>query len=70
MKPLYVTVTINCTDLATATFPNGCEWELTNEDYNDDGSCVVRYEWNGEMQTVVERNLNSNPEVISYQILD
>lgn len=69
MSALYVTVTAKCEDLANAIFPRGSEWEITDEDYSDDGTGVIRYEWNGEMQTAIEQRLNSHPEVIGYQIL-
>lgn len=69
MSSLYVTVTADCEDLANHIFPRGSEWGITDEDYNDDGMGVIRYEWNGDMQTAIEQRLNSHPEVISYQIL-
>ena len=68
-KSLYVTVTADCEDLANKTFRSWQEWEITDEDYNDDGTCVIRYEWNGEGESSVELNLNANPDVINYQIL-
>lgn len=69
MSSLYVTVTAECKDLANYTFPTGSEWEITDEDCNDDGTSVIRYEWNGEMRSAIEQQLNSNRHVISYQIL-
>lgn len=69
MKTLYVTVTVDCEDLANHTFPRGSEWEMIDEDYNDNGTSVIRYEWNGEMQSIVEQNLNTNRGVVSYQII-
>lgn len=69
MSALYVTVTADCEDLANRIFPRGSEWGITDEDYNDDGTGIVRYEWNGDMQGAIEQRLNSHPEVISYQIL-
>ncbi len=70
MTSLYVTVTADCEDLANHIFPSGCEWEITDEDCNDDGTGVIRYEWNGDMQAAIEQRLNSHRDVISYQILD
>lgn len=67
-KSLYVTVTAECEGLGTI-FPQGSEWEFTDSDEQDNGTSVVRYEWNGDYQSVIESRLNSNPEVISYQIL-
>lgn len=69
MSSLYVTVTAECEDLANRIFPSGSEWGITDEDYNDDGTSIVRYEWNGEMQSAIEQRLNSDRDVISYQIL-
>ncbi len=69
MSSLYITVTANCEDLANAIFPSGSEWEITDEDYNDDGTGIIRCEWNGDMQSAIEQRLNSHREVISYQIL-
>lgn len=71
MNTLYVTVTAtaDCEDLESKTFTNGLEWTLTDKDYNDDGTSVIRYEWDGEMANAVEHNLDNNRDVISYQIL-
>lgn len=69
MNSLYVTVTAECEDLANAIFPRGSEWSITDEDYNTDGTCVVRYEWNGDMRSGIEQRLDTHTEVISYQIL-
>lgn len=69
MSSLYVTVTAECEDLANSIFPRGSEWSITDEDRNDDGTCVARYEWIGEMVSAIEQRLNNHPEVINYQIL-
>lgn len=69
MSSLYVTVTAECDDLANKIFPSGSEWGITDEDYNDDGTCVIRYEWNGDMQHDIAQRLDNTEGVISYQIL-
>lgn len=67
MKTLTVTVNSNCEDLANSIFPRGSEWGIVSEDYQGD-NIIVEYEWNGDMQTAVEQNLNTHPSVISYTI--
>lgn len=69
MSSVYVTVTQDCEDLANRIFPRDSDWEITDEDYNNDGSCVVRYEFNGSFAAPVERALDVHPHVVSYQIL-
>jgi hypothetical protein len=68
-KSLYVTVTADCEDLANAIFPRGSEWVFNSEDEQDDGNLVIAYEWNGEFETAIKKNLSAHPQVISYQIL-
>ncbi len=66
---LYVTVTADCRDLANQVFPRDSEWEMVSEEYNGDGTGVLHFLWNGQMQTAIEQNLNTNRQVVSYQII-
>ena len=67
-KRLIVKVKPECEDLANQTFPRGTEWEFLDEEYKDDGSGTITYEWNGDMQSAIEQNLNTNNQVTSYKI--
>lgn len=68
-KSLYVTTTADCEELANTIFPNWSERELTDEDENDDGTWTIRYDFDAEVFSSVEANLNVHPHVIRYQIM-
>lgn len=69
MKSLYVTVTAGCEDLGNRVFPRGSEWEINDIEFQDNGNIVVAFSWNGDMQTAIERHLDQDQDVISYQII-
>lgn len=68
MKTLIVKVIPGCEDLANAIFPRGSEWEFVSEDYDLAGNGKIEYNWNGDMQAAIERNLDCARDVISYEI--
>ncbi len=62
-----VKVTADCEGLIT-WMPSGYEYELTDEDYNEDGSGTVTFVIHDvdEMTYAHELALDTNAEVVSY----
>jgi hypothetical protein len=65
---LYVTITDD-SEFISDIFPQGIVWEMTDEDTNDDGSSVIRFEWSGEKRAEIEESLRQRHDVVGYQIL-
>ncbi|MHC4617973.1 MAG: hypothetical protein ACYTEQ_09490 [Planctomycetota bacterium] len=64
---LTIKVTPDCEGLLHS-LPRGHEYELTDEDYNEDGSGIVKIDIHDldELTGAIEQTLNTNDDVISY----
>lgn len=70
MTAIYMTVKNEEVEAVVAeVFVPGVDFTITDCDSNDDGSQVVRAEWDGEYARAVEFRAGSHPQVAGYQII-